>query len=152
MFPKLFKSLLHGASANLFGSCFPAKQSGKWQPGEKVFPKPLPFSFLQAHIVTTAPSQILEPKVSSADPSVSLLSTAALGPVYLDSLCQQVQHSRRRPLGLGLHPSVGLFICLPPVKLTLVLSLHKLNGWMLLYYCHHPHFFSLEKRLKINES
>lgn len=38
MFPKLFKSLLHGASANIFGSCFPAEQSGKWQAGEKCFP------------------------------------------------------------------------------------------------------------------
>lgn len=119
---------------------------------EKSVPKPLPFSLLQAHIATTAPSQTLKPKVSPADSSVSLLSTAALGPVYLDSLYKQVKRSRRRPLGLGLHPSVELFMFLPSkADLGFVTSQSKwLDAVVLLLLP--STFFSLEKMLKINES
>lgn len=70
-------------------------------------------------------------------------------------LChKQVRNTIMRHLGLRMHPAVEPFIFLPLVKLTLALSLHDLNGWVLLYYCcYHPHFFFfLEKMLKISES
>ena len=81
-------------------------------------------------------------------------SALSLQGLFTGILChKQVKHTIRRHLGLRMHPTVELFIFLPLVKPTLALSFHSLNGWVLLYYrCYHPHFFSLGKMLKINES
>lgn len=121
----------------------------EWQAGE-VFPNPLPFSFLQAHIAQWAHPEQWNQKVpwrTWCEPPQHCCHHQGQFPWSL--LYEQLKHTVRGHLGLELHPVVELPIFLPPVKLTWTSSLHSLNGWMLLCYCcFHPHFFFLREDSK----
>ena len=111
MFPKLSNhfcvALLVTSSRAAFLQNTVREMAGR----RKVFPKLLSFCFLQAHIATMAPSQIMKPEGPPIDACMSLLCTASSRASF--TARRLVQHTGRRHLGLMPHPAASVYFPFP---------------------------------------